>query len=41
MMMRRFGTLALTGTLLCGVGCDNKPGVTEQQKETKAAQDNA
>jgi hypothetical protein len=41
MMMRRLGTLALTGTLLWSVGCDNKPGVTEQQKETKAAQDNA
>jgi hypothetical protein len=40
-MMRRLGTLALTGTLLWSVGCDNKPGVTEQQKETKAAQDNA
>jgi hypothetical protein len=40
-MMRRLGTLALTGTLLWSLGCDNKPGVTEQQKETKAAQDNA
>jgi len=41
MMIRRLATLAVAGTLLWSIGCDKQPGVTEQQKENKAAQDNA
>jgi hypothetical protein len=39
-MIRYAGTLALAAALLTSVACD-KPGVEEQQKEQKAAQDNA
>jgi hypothetical protein len=39
-MIRYAGTFALTAALLTSVACD-KPGVEEQQKEQKAAQDNA
>ena len=39
-MIRYAGTFALAAALLTSVACD-KPGVAEQQKEQKAAQDNA
>jgi hypothetical protein len=39
-MIRYAGTVALAAALLTNVACD-KPGVAEQQKEQKAAQDNA
>jgi hypothetical protein len=39
-MIRYAGTFALAAALLATVACD-KPGVEEQQKEQKAAQDNA
>jgi chromosome segregation ATPase len=39
-MMRYMGTLALAAALTSIAACD-KPGVTEQQKEQQAAQDNA
>jgi septal ring factor EnvC (AmiA/AmiB activator) len=39
-MIRYAGTFALAAALLMNVACD-KPGVEEQQKEQKAAQDNA
>jgi septal ring factor EnvC (AmiA/AmiB activator) len=39
-MIRYAGTLALAAALMSVAACD-KPGVTEQQKEQKAAQDNA
>jgi hypothetical protein len=39
-MIRVAGTLAVAAALMTVVACD-RPGVTEQQKEQKAAQDNA
>jgi hypothetical protein len=39
-MIRIAGTFALAAALMAATACD-KPGVTEQQKEQKAAQDNA
>jgi septal ring factor EnvC (AmiA/AmiB activator) len=39
-MIRYAGTFALAAALMTSVACD-KPGVEEQQKEQKAAQDNA
>src|ERR1019366_4024183 len=39
-MIRYAGTFALAAALMTSVACD-KPGVAEQQKEKKAAQDNA
>jgi hypothetical protein len=39
-MIRYAGTIALAAALMTAVACD-KPGVEEQQKEQKAAQDNA
>jgi len=39
-MIRYAGTFALAAALMASAACD-KPGVTEQQKEQKAAQDNA
>jgi chromosome segregation ATPase len=39
-MIRIAGTFALAAALTAVTACD-KPGVTEQQKEQKAAQDNA
>ncbi len=39
-MIRYAGTFALAAALMTNIACD-KPGVEEQQKEQKAAQDNA
>jgi len=39
-MIRYAGTFALAAALMTSVACE-KPGVEEQQKEQKAAQDNA
>jgi hypothetical protein len=39
-MIRYAGTFALAAALMTTVACD-KPGVAEQQKEQRAAQDNA
>src|SRR5579862_2596158 len=39
-MIRYAGTFALAAALMTSIACD-KPGVEEQQKEQKAAQDNA